>query len=211
MSQVSASQPALSRMTGPLCGTAAILIVLSQILRLGVGLIFGRESASTTTHAITYTFALLGMGALLLALTALYAREAPTLGPLGRAGYLTAFLGTLLVAGDWWFEAFVVPTIATQAPQILAGAPGGTLLAGVVATIIAYTAGWTLFGIALYRSGIVARSAAILLIVGGLAGALVLSTPWQIPLAVAVGWIGVSRRRRSPLSAEVSARRPRTE
>jgi hypothetical protein len=108
-------------MTGPLCGTAAILIVLSQMLRLGVGLIFGRESASTTTHAITYTFALLGMGALLLALTALYAREAPTLGPLGRAGYLTAFLGTLLVAGDWWFEAFVVPTIATQAPQILAG------------------------------------------------------------------------------------------
>ena len=42
------------------------------------------------------------MAILLLALTAIYAREYAALGTLGLVGYLTAFLGTLMVAGDWW-------------------------------------------------------------------------------------------------------------
>jgi hypothetical protein len=44
-------------------------------------------------------------------------RESAALGRLGLIGYVTAFLGTLMVAGDWWFEAFVVPTTATEAPE----------------------------------------------------------------------------------------------
>lgn len=82
-------------------------------------------------------------GSLLLALTATYPREASALGRLGLAGYLTAFLGTLFVAGDWWFEAFVVPTIAAQAPEILPGSPGGWVLAGVVTTVTIFAACWT--------------------------------------------------------------------
>jgi hypothetical protein len=52
--------------------------------------------------------------------------------------------------------------------------------------------GWTLFGLAVLRAGIVPRPAAVLLLVGGLAGPLALSTPYQIPLAIAIGWIGVT-------------------
>jgi hypothetical protein len=183
----------LIRLAGPLCISASVLIVLSQLLRLGVGLVSGSES--TPTHTVTYAVALLGMGVLLLALTALYTREATALGRLGLAGYLTAFLGTLLVAGDWWFEAFVVPGIATQAPEILTGSLGWSVLAGAVTTIAFFAIGWTLFGIAAFRTGVFGRPAAILLIVGGLTGVLTLSTPWQIPLAVAVGWIGVALSR----------------
>lgn len=185
----------LIRLAGPLCISASVLIVLSQLLRLGLGLLSGLGSRSTPTHTVTYAVALLGMGALLLALTALYTREATALGRLGLAGYLTAFLGTLLVAGDWWFEAFVVPAIATQAPEILSGSPGWSVLAGAVTTIAFFAIGWTLFGIAVFRTRVFGRPAAVLLIVGGLTGVLTLSTPWQVPLAVAVGWIGVGLSR----------------
>jgi hypothetical protein len=182
----------LTRWAGVFSVTAAILIVLSQLLRLGVGLVIGSPSRSTVTHTLTYSLALLGMYALLLALTALYVRESAALGRLGFIGYLTAFLGTLLVAGDWWFEAFVVPTIAVEAPGVLALAPGGSVLAGALVTVALYTTGWVLFGLATLRSGAFSRPAAVLLIVGGFAGLFALSTPYQIVLAVAVGWIGLT-------------------
>ena len=106
----------LSRRAGMLSLTAAVLIVLSQVMRLGGGRLLGPDWVTTPAYTVTYSIALLGMGALLLALTAIYTRESAVLGRLGLIGYLTAFLGTLMVAGDWWFEAFVVPMIATAAP-----------------------------------------------------------------------------------------------
>jgi hypothetical protein len=194
----------LIRLAGPLCVFASVLIVFSQLLRLGVGWLAGPDSTSTAMHTVTYAIALLGMAALLLALAAIYTREATSLGRLGLVGYLTATLGTLLVAGDWWFEAFVVPEIATQAPEILTGSPGRSLLTGVVTTTAFFAIGWTLFGIAALRSGVFGRPAAVLLIVGGLTGVLALSTPWQIPLAVAIGWIGVAFSRLEAMETEES-------
>src|SRR5690242_16708725 len=98
---------------------AAALVLLSQVVRLGVGLLLGADAASTVVHTLTYGLALLAMCALLLALTALYTREAAALGRLGWIGYLVAFLGTVMIAGDWWFEAFAVPMIATHAPEVV--------------------------------------------------------------------------------------------
>ena len=48
-----------------------------------------------------------------------------------------------------------------------------------------------IFGIATYRANVL-RRAAILTVVGGIAGILALSPPFQIPLALAVGWLGYS-------------------
>jgi len=182
----------ISRLAGALSLTAAILIVLSQVMRLGVGRLLGPDGATTPVHTLTYSLALLGMGALLLALTAIYTRESASLGRLGLIGYVIAFLGTLMVAGDWWFEAFVVPTIATEAPEVLDLPPSGSLLAGAIATVGLYTVGWTLFSLAALRSRAFPRVAALLLLAGGLAGPLALSTPYQIPLAIAIGWIGLT-------------------
>ena len=99
-----------------------------------------------------------------------------------------------MVAGDWWFEAFVVPTIATAAPAVLDLPLSGSVLVGAIATVGLYTVGWTLFGIAALRAHAFPRAAALLLLVGGLAGPLALSTPYQIPLAIAIGWIGLTLR-----------------
>jgi hypothetical protein len=177
--------------------TTAVLIVLSQIMRLALSRLFGPDWATAPAYTLTYTVALLGMGSLLLAVTAIYTRESAALGKVGLIGYLTAFLGTLMVAGDWWFEAFVVPVIATAAPAVLDLPISGSVLVGAIATVGLYTMGWTLFGLAVLRAGIVPRPAAVLLLVGGLAGPLALSTPYQIPLAIAIGWIGVTLRSES--------------
>ena len=142
------------------------------------------------------------MAALLLALTGLYTRESAGLGRLGLIGYATAFLGTLMVAGDWWFEAFAIPKIATEAPEVLQMPPSGSALAGVIATVGLYTVGWTLVALAALRARVFPRAAGLLLLVGGLAGPLALLTPYQIPLAIAIAWIG--------LTLQPESRRPRT-
>ena len=182
----------ISRRAGMLSVTAAVLIVLSQVMRLAVGRLLGPGWATTPAYTLTYTLALLGMGTLLLALTAIYTRESAALGRLGLIGYLTAFLGTLMVAGDWWFEAFAVPMIATEAPEVLDLPPSGSVLVGAIATVGLYTVGWTLFGLAALRARAFPRAAGLLLLAGGLAGPLALSTPYQIPLAIAIGWIGLT-------------------
>ena len=187
----------ISRRAGMLSLTAAALIVLSQVMHLGLGRLLGSNWATTTAYTLTYTLALLGMGALLLALTAIYTRESAALGRLGLIGYVTAFLGTLMVAGDWWFEAFAIPRIATRAPEVLNLPPSGSVLVGAIATVGLYTVGWTLFGVAALRARAFTRAAALLLLVGGLAGPLALLTPYQIPLAIAIGWIGYTLERNS--------------
>jgi hypothetical protein len=96
----------ISRRAGVLSVTAAVLIVLSQVMRLAGGWLLGPGWVTTPAYTAVYALALLGMGALLLALTGLYTRESAALGRIGLIGYVTAFLGTLMVAGDWWFEAF---------------------------------------------------------------------------------------------------------
>jgi hypothetical protein len=205
------------RRVGLLSVTAAVLIILSQIMRLATSRLLGPDWATTPAYTMTYSIALLGMGALLLALTTIYTRESAVLGRLGLIGYMIAFLGTLMVAGDWWFEAFVVPMIATAAPAVLDLPPSGPLLVGAIATLGLYTVGWTLFGIAAVRTRVFPRAAALLVIAGGLMGPLALSPPYQIPLAIAIGWIGLTLKSESrsrhtgatpPASEPTLARRP---
>lgn len=144
------------------------------------------------------------MYSLLLALTGLYLRQANEAGWLGFAGYLVAFLGTLLVAGDWWFESFIAPRIAEVAPQVMTGAITGSMAVGAVLTYGLFALGWTVFGIATFRANVYPRSAAVLLIIGGAVGVLALSTPYQIPLAIAIGWIGYSLHGADARGSEIS-------
>jgi hypothetical protein len=187
----------ITKWAGTLCLTAAALIVSSELLRLAVGLMSGPDSAATLTHSLTYGLALAGMYALLLALTVVYFGHQRALGVLGLVGYLTAAAGTVLVAGDWWFEAFAVPMIGAHAPEVLKLPPGGSVLAGALITVGLFATGWIAFGVAAFRSGAFSRPAAALLVVGGICGVLALSTPYQIPLALAVGWIGHTLMRAS--------------
>ena len=55
----------LSRRAGVLSLTAAVLIVLSQIMRLALSRLLGPDWATTPAYGLTYSVALLGMGSLL--------------------------------------------------------------------------------------------------------------------------------------------------
>jgi hypothetical protein len=195
----------ITRWVGPVSLFAAAMIIVSQGLHLALGLSMGAQPADNVLHSVKYALALIATIALLFALTGLYLRQADVAGRLGLVGYVVAFVGTVLVAGDWWFESFVVPQIAAVAPQVMTGAIGASMAVGAAATFVLFSLGWTIFGIATYRANVYPRPAAILLIIGGMVGILALSTPYQIPLAVAVGWIGYSLMQSERAGANASA------
>ena len=184
------TSPFTARQAGLASIVAAGLILISQVSQLLLPLIVP-ESFWIATQSLRMGLALLAMFALLLALTGLYARQVPESGKLGLVGYLVAFLGTMLVAGNWWYEAFIGPALREQAPEILTTAPGGSILIGAALTGLTFAAGWVTFGLASLRAGVFPRLAAVLMTVAGVAGILTLISPFQIPLALAVGWMGL--------------------
>jgi hypothetical protein len=184
------TSPFTARQAGLTSIVAAGLILVSQVSQLVLPLTMP-ESFWIATQSLRMGLALLAMFALLLALTGLYARQVPESGKLGLVGYLVAFLGTMLVAGDWWYEAFIGPVLREQAPELLATAPSGSILIGAALTGVTFAAGWVTFGLASFRAGVFPRRTAVLLTVAGVAGVLTLISPFQIPLALAVGWMGL--------------------
>ncbi len=198
------SSSSFGRWAGFAAIAAASLILVNQISQLVFGFTMS-QSTAVATHSLRNGLALLAMYTLLLALTGLYASQATATGKLGLIGYLVATLGTLLVAGDWWYESFVTPVIAAQAPDLLAVAPSGTILIGAAATFGSFALGWVIFGIASLRARLFPRGAAVLMVVGGVAGVLALAAPFQIPLALAVGWMGFSLLRPVPAERRAAA------
>ena len=164
------TSPFTARQAGLASIVATGLILISQVSQLLLPLIVP-ESFWIATQSLRMGLALLAMFALLLALTGLYARQVPESGKLGLVGYLVAFLGTMLVAGNWWYEAFIGPALREQAPEILTTAPGGSILIGAALTGVTFAAGWVTFGLASFRAGVFPRLAAVLMTVAGVAGA----------------------------------------
>lgn len=184
------TSPLTARQAGIASIIAATLMLVSQLSQLALPLALP-ESFWISTQSLRMGLALAAMFALLVALTGIHARQAHATGRLGLIGYLTASLGTLLVAGDWWHEAFIGPVLRSEAPELLATAPGGSILIGAALTTAIFAAGWLLFGLASVRASVLPRPATVLMTIGGLAGILTLIAPFQVPLAVAVGWLGL--------------------
>jgi hypothetical protein len=184
------TSPLTARQAGIASIIAATLMLVSQASQLVLPLAFP-ESFWIATQSLRMGLAIAAMFVLLVALTGLHARQAHATGRLGLVGYLTATLGTLLVAGDWWYEAFIGPALRAEAPEILATALGGSILIGAALTTVAFAAGWLIFGLASVRAGVFPRPAAVLMTLGGVVGILALIAPFQVTLAIAVGWLGL--------------------
>ncbi len=177
----------LIRWAGAAAVAAAVLIVITQVGDL-LTLNAGDDGAPVVLNAV---LKLVAACLLLLGLVGLFARQAEATGTLGLAGFLVAFLGTVLLAGDMWLEAFAVPYLTQEWPEAVAEQPTGTLLAGALASFALFATGWGLFGVATLRARLAPRGAATLLIVGGVVGFAFLIVPGAgLPLAAAVGWCG---------------------
>src|SRR5918911_3930217 len=155
------------------------------------------------THSLTIGVSFFG----LLGIAGLYARQAERVGWFGLAGFLLFSLWLVLVPGFTFFEAFILPLLAIDAPTvaesflgIFTGSAGGTKF-GTLATIWTlmgpmYILGALLFGIATLRAGILSRWAAGLFGFGAVSSLAFALLPAALePLAAGPGgggpaWLG---------------------
>jgi hypothetical protein len=135
---------------------------------------------------------LAGFIVLMFALIAVHGLQAEKAGRLGIAAFSAAIVGTMMLAGDLWFETFAVPWLAGgPAPQSLTAEPSVTFALGAILSYAFFAAGWVLFGIASVRARVFPLAIAILVILGGIAGWWALVAPGGIPLGVAFTILGI--------------------
>jgi hypothetical protein len=166
-----------------------------------------------TAKALMAVLALIGF-------TGMFLRHHRRFGILGRAGYLLLSVGFLAMFAIQCIVAFVLPTVARTSPgyvqDFIDGAMGKTPKGDIghmqqvfLVCGIGYALGGLLFGIALFRAGILARWASVLLAYATTA-ALALSVlpdsfkrPFAVPTGVALIGLGVSLWRDQRRQAEI--------
>jgi hypothetical protein len=187
------------------------------------------EVASVTTtgwgvaHVVNTAMAVLA----LVGVTGLYLRQVREASVLGLIGFVLLEIGFLMIAIVSFAEAVILPEIADAAPRYvddvlatLVGDPvsgdvGGLALANGIAGFT-YLLGGLVFGTALYRAGIVARWAALLLVIGAVAPLLLapvvpdsLMRTATFPTAIALMGLGYSLWREAyAASVSVPSARP---
>jgi hypothetical protein len=209
--------------------TAANLIRWSGLAAIVTGLIFAGIQpihppdvlASVTTSAWIIITSLKTLMSLfgLLAIAGLYARHVERTGWLGLAGYL---LLTFFYAVQMCFsfiEPLVLPLLATESPQfvagflgILTGSPSEVSIGAIPAVYgilaVLYLLGTLLFGIAMFRARILSRWAAGLLALSGPLSVVLtlighpINRIAAVPMGIALIWLGYAlwSERRAPAS-----------
>jgi hypothetical protein len=155
----------------------------------------------------------------------MFVRHRRRFGILGCAGSLLLTVGYLAMFAVQCIVAYVLPTVARSDPgyvqDVLDAAVGGSPKGDIghmhellLVSGIGYSLGGLLFGIALFRAGVLARWASVLLAYGT-ASALALSAlpesfnrPFAVPTGVALIGLGVSLwrdQRRPAVAADAAA------
>ena len=211
--------------TSALTRAAGISAVLSGLLFIVIQPIHPEENSATVTTTAWVVVALMTIAMAVLGLvgvSGMYFRQVREAGLTGLIGYLM-FGSFYLAVTAWTFvEVFVLPQIADEAPQFVddyLGVPAGVSAQGDVGTLPLlyavvsglYLVGGPVFGIALYRTGILHRGAAALLAVGSVSAVAAVVLPHAVgryaavPVGVAMVWLGWSlwsERRTSAVPSE---------
>src|SRR5215213_1182644 len=186
----------LTKAAGAAAAVAGAIFVAVQI-----GLPSTGSFTTETTQWVVRECAKIVMIALALAgITGMYLRQYRKAGLLGLAGYLLFAAGYLALFSIEVIAAAVLPTLVHSEPgfvnDVVAAANGGTANGDIGGLQIllslaggGYILGGLLFGVALFRTGVLARWAAALLAVSTTATAAlaVLPESFNRPLAVPEG------------------------
>jgi hypothetical protein len=201
----------LIRLGGLAAVTAGVLLLILDIWGLLLELLGAypenfSEEALTTTYTVQSALWLIGVLLFLVAVVGLHARQSEAAGTLGLVGFLAALIGTGLLTGMFWTNAFVPPTLAVEAPAVLDAEDTGSLAFGFMFSIIVFGLSWALFGVAMLRARVYPRFAAILLIIG----ALIVIAPLPatgLVIEAALIWLGLTslREGRAPSTGRVGA------
>src|SRR5437016_5909583 len=207
---------------------AGLSAVVAGLIFMVVGLIHPPHFVSSVTssrwtivHLLTIVMAFFG----LLGIAGIYARQVDKAGWMGLAGCLLLSLWFVVVTGFTFFEAFILPLLASDSPRfaesflgIFTGSIGETSV-GALATLwsllgVVYILGNVLFGIATFRGAILSRWAAGLLGLGPVSSPAFALLPQSfaplaaVPVGLGLAWLGYSLwcERREPVAQRVPAR-----
>jgi hypothetical protein len=161
----------LSRFAAPLAIVAGALVIVTRLVAmLTVPAEIEPLTAYvlTTTHAVNSIASIAAFALLAVAVVAVYELEARKAGIAGALGVAAAIVGTVFMAGDWWYEAFAVPRLAEVAPEAIETFVGGRLLAGGLLSFVLFGIGWLLFGVASQRAHVFPAAVSIGIAIGGL-------------------------------------------
>ncbi|SEE90074.1 hypothetical protein [Jiangella alba] len=208
---------------------AAAAIAGAVFIAVQIGHPAGDAFTTDTADWVARSCAKIVMAALALAgITGMYLRQYRRSGLLGLAGYLLFAAGYLAMFSVEVIAATVLPRLVDTEPgfvdDVVTAAAGGTPNGdiGALQTLFdvagaGYLLGGLVFGIALFRTRVLARWAAALLAVStvGTAALAVLpesfNRPFAVPAGIALIGLGVSLWRGSRSTtpdADVSAARP---
>lgn len=210
----------LTRAAGLAAIVAGFLYILVQFIHPH------EEPANVVTtgwvvaHVLTLLMALLAM----IGVCGMYLRQVKQTGLLGLIAVIL-FAGNFLLIFAWTFvEAAVLPLLVDQLPQFVddfiwlpAGGTAvgdvGSLKAVSLVAAVLYLLGGLLFGIAMYRGGVLARWAASLLAAGAAVTVIAAVIPHAaarvlaIPVGISLAGLGYSllRQRHAPAVESVAA------
>ena len=179
-------------------GLAAVLVgvlaLITELLDLYLyattsGDPFSEVAASATFAVQGILLSVLAM-LLLVALVGLYAGQAEAAGILGAVGFLVALIGTALFLGNTWDRVFLFPALAQAAPAFMEADLSFSEKVGSVLSTGLLVIGWLVFAVSTLRARIYPRTAAVLLLIGVVVGAIPLPLTTTI-FGVAVAWMGV--------------------
>ena len=195
----------LARYGAPIAIVAGALMIITRPVILfatptGVGDF--TEYVLGTTHAVTSVVSILAFALLVIALVALYDREARSAGAFGALAFGAAVVGTVFMTGDWWYEAFAVPRLAEVAPDTIENFVGGRLIVGGVASFVLFGIGWIMYGVASMRARVIPRNISITILVGGFLSGVPIGFAYisgGVVLGLAFVWLGLWMSRTATL------------
>lgn len=163
----------LARSAAPLVIVAGALVVGTRIVMLTVPTDVDSLMVYvlTLTWSITSIVQIVAFAMLVIALFATYELQARETGVFGLIAVSAAVLGTVFMAGDWWFEAFAVPRIAEVDPSVMVGFAQSRLLFGGLLSFALFGIGWVLYGIASVRARVFPAAISWAIAAGGLLSA----------------------------------------
>ena len=210
----------LSRAAGVAATVAGLLFIGVQIGHPHLN----ADVATTTDYTVREAAKILMAVLSLIGITGMYLRQVKQTGVLGLLGYLVFGAGYLLLMSIQIIGVFVLPFLAGSSPDfvndVLVAAVGGTPPGDIGALQILFKVsgliflvGGFLFGIALFRAGVLARWAAALLAVGAVATVATSVLPqvnprlFAIPIGVAMVGLGHSlwRKQSAPAAWPVTS------
>jgi len=209
----------LTKAAGLSAAAAGLIFIAVQINHPAMTV----DSVATTEWVVRNSAKVVMAALALVGITGMYLRQVRQVGVIGLVGYVLFGIGYLLMFATEVISSYVLPGLVQLAPgyvnDVVVAAAGGTPVGdiGSMKVVLAvagagYMLGGLVFGVSLFRAGILARWASALLAVGAIATVSLaflpeaFNRPMAVPVGLALVGLGVSlfREQGSP-SVDVDA------